>query len=835
MYIKLGADPRERELTDCVKIEDGVLVAIKVDAPVEEPVSQELLGKNFIFDGECYRLRRKPRCVMNTADLREALYANGFWCEGIHYIRWKRSSGSSRVGKCLFIDESLYPRMHKYEMCGLKIKSGDDTDLAALESYISLPLSSIIDIIDLDPKSILIIPDYESEFEDKVISVFEEDGVLQAEKRTKTIRNSIWDGQGLIDPSAMGKYADFGMILLRNRFFKCCCFNCNIQDWFRDRGITSVSELNGYTKAEDLSQIKLITTPSSIKYIKFGKISEWLDHIDGVFGVVKHDKKTHFFDGECVQTHYQLLNTLQMTKDEVREFLEPSFSYITQLLNDPSVLRYHIKYPIERDFEITPANSRKDIVYKMLGVNDKFAETKLYYDFKSDIVKAYVKNIRLGRVTVEGNYSTLLGNPLEMLKQAVGQFDGTSSLQPGEVHTVRFPFNGTVLASRSPHISMSNVWLPVNRANEDIDRYFNLTPEILCVNSINDNVLNRLAGCDFDSDTVMITDNPCLINAAKKNYGRFPIAVSDVGANKRKRRYLQSEACDLDIKTSNNLIGDIINLSQELNTKIWQRVNEGASTEDVMPIYMDVCKLNVMSNLEIDKAKKEFTISNSTELALLRKKYEETRDDRRVKPYFFAYKDKGKGYYEPGKKNYYRHDTTMDYLEECISSFRASRAGKTAKKTFIPFSDLLKEDSYEEKNVTRTQVRRVISIVENHLKDVSEIFLSSYDPKIKYEMYSRATQEIVEYIGQIDFTANTMIFLCKEIERHPDRKIGRLMFNTFFGYPNTSFYSVIKNSAEPVPSLERSVDGEIELYGKKYTKIYKKGIDFADNRESENL
>ena len=45
-----------------------------------------------------------------------------------------------------------------------------------------------------------------------------------------------------------------------------------------------------------------------------------------------------------VQCHYQLLNTLHMSKDEVAEFLEPSMRYYEMLKTDPAVVRYHIKY-----------------------------------------------------------------------------------------------------------------------------------------------------------------------------------------------------------------------------------------------------------------------------------------------------------------------------------------------------------------------------------------------------------------------------------------------------------------------------------------------------------
>ena len=61
----------------------------------------------------------------------------------------------------------------------------------------------------------------------------------------------------------------------------------------------------------------------------------------------------------------------------------------------------------------------------------------------------------------------------------------------------------------------------------------------------------------FDSDTVMLTDNAILISAAERNNGRFPVAISQISAKKTKRQYTASQKADLDIKTSNNLIGDI--------------------------------------------------------------------------------------------------------------------------------------------------------------------------------------------------------------------------------------------------------------------------------------
>lgn len=496
LYIKDGYSPVDVNLTDCIDVRGDELVAIKVSETVEAPVPKEVLGKYFYCEDGVYKAKSNIKAVRTVRDLREELYRDGFYCDGIHYVRWKRSSGSARVGKCLFIDEKLYKRVHKWETCGIKVKEGQPVDLASFEAYISLTSSSIIDTMEIQPNNILVIDDYESVFEDDAVVTRAIDGKLVTAPEHTTVCNSIWDGQSLIDAELTDKYSAYGMLLLRNRFFKSCCFRCNIQDWFRDNGIHNISQLKGHTMAQDISEIKLITTPSSIKYYKFGTLKQWLEKLDPVFGIVKHDKPTHYFDGEMVQIHYQLLNTLHMTKEEVEKLLEPSLEYIDAIRKDPAVLRYHIKYPESQDFEPTSLVSKNDIVYKMLGLNEDFAKTKLYTDFRYDLVRSMLKELRTGHVMVHGTYATLCGNPLEMLQAAIGRFDGNSVLGAGNIHCRKFEYGKTLIGSRSPHVTQGNIWLPVNVESKEIDKYLEFSEEIVAVNSIGENVLMRLSGAD---------------------------------------------------------------------------------------------------------------------------------------------------------------------------------------------------------------------------------------------------------------------------------------------------------------------------------------------------
>lgn len=822
-YIKLGTSLSDLEFENGLALYEEDIVGVTVDCKQQKPFSWITLPPYFKFDSGKYSISSNVRTVASVTEIRQTLYRDGFVCNGVKYIRWKRSSGSARVGKCLFIDERLYNRFHRWEMCGLKIKKGNWIDLAALESYISLTSSSIIGELRIAPENILVVDDYESIFEDDVISVFDEDGRLCARPEHATIKNSIFDGESLIDISLMGPYQAKGMVLLRNRFFKSCCFNTNIQKWFFDHNITDVTQLNGFTLASSISDIKLITTPSSIKYLKFAPIKQWFENFEDTFGVVKHEKPPHFMDGKMVQTHYQLINSIQLSRDEMNSLLEPTFQFMDAVKEHPEVLRHWIKFRIEDEIEVTPIQSKTDVVYKMMSVNADFCKTKLYHDFKSDFLKSFTKELKCGRILVNGNYSTLCGNPIELLMQAIGTFTGEAIMEKGCIFSRRFPWGTKLLGSRSPHITMSNILLTENHYNGLINTYMNATPEIVYVNSVNENLLQRLAGCDYDSDTILLTDNDILFSAASRHNSLFRVAVSNVAGSKKKRRYSTEDQCDLDIKTSENLIGDIINFSQILNSLIWDAIAHGRTYADIEDLYLDVCILSVASGIEIDKAKKEFLVDTGEELARMRKRHASPGEEKKEVPQFFAHLAKQKGYYNPEKKAYVRHETSMDYLQLCVNSYRARRKGKSNRNTFLPFSAVVDCTNFDYKNVADRQIGEIMRGVARFRKQRDAIFAeANLTMTEKYETASHLHQDYIGSLGRMNFNHDTAVALLQTIEKEENRKFRRLLFFTLFGYPNTSFYDVLLKSKGKIPELQEDHNGEICIFGNRFASKHAK-------------
>ena len=242
-------------------------------------------------------------------------------------------------------------------------------------------------------------------------------------------------------------------------------------------------------------------------------------------------------------------------------------------------------------------------------------------------------------------------------------------------------------------------------------------------------------------------------------------------------------------------------------------------SQEIQNIYLDICKLSIMSGIEIDKAKKEFIIDNQKELSKIRAKYKNYKDEKQIKPYFFSHLAKQKGYYNGEKKCYLKHHTSMDYLQTCINSFRLSRENKVNKKTFIPFSEVVNMSNFNYDNVYDKQVVNVLNQVEELNNNIKAIYAdNNLDNSEKHILSKDIRQEFIESIGQYNFNTDTMIALLKSIEKEENKKYKRLIFYTLFGYPNTSFYNVIINNKENIKKLVKNINGEITIFGEKYAK-----------------
>lgn len=746
-------------------------------------------------------------------DLRAHFYENGFYLDGVHYVRYKRSAGSSREGKCLFIDERLYKAMDKWSGCGLK----EQTDLASWESYKALSLSSIKGTINIPLDGILFVPDYKSIFTEEVVSVELKDGKLIAEQKQTEITNDIWDGESLLDESVFEKgYADKHMLLLRNKFFKSCAFRTKLQKWIKDKNLTLDDlKTRGFTLATDVSQIVMVTTPNSLKYLKFAgglsekNIRQWTESVNDTFGVVKWDKGTRFFHGDMVQSSYQLLNTLGLDKAQAEKLLKPSFDYISLVRSDVEFMRYHFTDAYVREKEEKEKKvpdglaERAEVIFRLLFSCSFFDCTALYANFRDDVVSGLKTNLRRGHILLNGTNTTLFGNGPELLKYMAGE-KVASELKKGQIRCARFENGTKLLCARSPHITMGNLYSVENNLDGEIWNYFDLGKNIVCVNAIGENIQQRLNGCDYDSDSMLITDDKLLVETAERYKEQFKVPVCGISSMSKSGQTLS----ELDHDTSENKIGEIVNLSQKLNSIIWNEMHDGASMEKILEIYNDVCKLAVLSGLEIDKAKRAYdNVNVGKELSALRKKY------NRPAPIFFKEID------EKGKENEYAfYDTAMDYIYQAVRKFNFVK-GKRKRMNYMPISWVVGDKTTSDNATDYRHRDKIIEICEEYRTRIDRLYmeLRTADDQEREVIYDRIAEEKAERDRQVSkwlTSENVLIFVVRHYEKNSpsDWRIYAPIVNSHH------FKDFMLKGGSPIGFVEENENGSIVVYGKKFAR-----------------
>lgn len=817
---------------------------------------------------------------INKKEIRNEIYKYGFYININgrirHFVRYKRTSGSARVGKCLFIDDRYYKKMIDWSFAGIPHKETTEIDVAGIEAYISLPTSSSVDRFILKPENILLIDDAKSVFKDTVMAtkfineIKDEngniiDGDLKTEIDTKEIVNKIFDGESILDESIFltkgmqqgmiirnkifkdifYRYEDKAILQIRNMFFKGIGVRTKIQQFFKDNNITKISQLNGKTIAKDISQIKLITTSSSVKYLKFGTFEKWLSKLEEEWAICKYEKPQHHIQG-MVQTHYQLLNTLGMDKESMREFLKDTKDYINLLKTDIAVFKHHLKIndDIECEEDIVykekldkPINNTNDLIMSMLEINDDFQYTKMCKKFRDNSIQSYIKNARHGHIFVNGNYSVLISCPYEYLLASIGKYKQEYSLlKPFECVSSKFEEGEEILGVRSPEPTMSNITVFKNSKNDILDTYFyTKSKEVLFISPVGNNIMELLSSCDFDGDQLLLTNNKILVEHAKKlletikidgkEIRRFLVSTDFTPKSSIKRKYCCEDLSDTDIKCSSNKIGEIINLAQMLNSLYWDKKSKGESEEILLELYKDISNLNILSCIEIDRAKKISPVGAKKELDKIRNKHNlgkgiisrnKEKKEVGIRPKFFKYLDGGKDY------KFEWFNTGMDYLQQVLNEDII----KLGNSKDIHLKDLLINikikpnerlicDRLGEKFIELKEKQNKIWNTEN-LENKKEICNELYNNIFN----SISKKNITEGIISLILTRISNSYTKDNMKEW--KSIGLKILKMLYQYDYRLFYNSIKLNNLNSDNIIEDNNGIIKIYNKKYSKISKK-------------
>lgn len=832
-YIKNCINIKEKEIRDKIKKEKDKL---KKSAYTTYLKNYKYITKS---NNNKYIKEIKREYIKSTAELREELYKNGFTIGDKHYVRLFRSSGSARVGKCLFVNEEYYDSLIKWIYAGIDVE-GQEIDLAGFESYISLVASGSIGRFKLNTNNILLIEDYYSKFtntEDTMVTrlIGEE---LETTREKLKITNNIFDGQSLLDSSIFDKteilrktvsLKDKATLQIRNKFYKGQGVRTDLQQFYKDYCREKGEDYNIFT-VEDMfgnkmlvKDILMVTTPSSLKYLKYFKdkkegYKKWQSIANEEWAICKYDKETHHFNG-MTQTHYQLLNSLGMSKEAMQDLLKDTIDYINLLKTDNNVFKYNVNVKSELDEEFT-INSNDKMIKALLTWNDDFTKTKVCWDYRKEIINSYIENVRKGHILVEGNYSIVANNVVEMLYASVGALiQGEDRLEikdkPNlkltgyEAISNKFDNVEDIAAVRSPQPSMANVGVfnnrkcPNNKYYKELKKYFNVeSKEIIFTNSINCNTMEKFSSMDFDIDAVLITNNTIIVEHAKKIQH---FAVNN-DLTPKKPILLKRTAKNLsvtDINCSKSKIGEVINLVQALNSVYWHSIYKGAKHEDLEELYKDICQLNSLSCIEIDKCKKTSTVNTAKELKKIKEK---GYFKQGTKPKFMKYCNeyeviKGQTVKKP---TYIKYEAGMDYLEEILTE-------KIVNLDNIEYIKLSSIIHINRKEANRGTVNKVIDLINKYFNSIYEVYkdnsISKKDKDLKVNEIEHLCAEDEAIINKLQSRAviKAIIKRCEKYQKYA-KEIRR-----------------IKRSLEREKDLDKSREliEELDKYNKLIAKVEK--------------
>ena len=350
---------------------------------------------------------------------------NGFDLNGKHYIRFMVGSGQMRRNTVTFINEELYSYMQEHLMCGLqdKIKT---INLAKLSAYFALSFSSVLWV--RKPR-VCIIKDFDTVVPNQDINyIHNTENGEEVKIISKDIELNSCDGQGLISPEMAQLWAsDMHLkyipcsFVIRSAFIKGNLVTFDFKEYAREQGIDTITDRYGTTY--NIEDIDVLLSESQFKMAKY--YSSWegyLSYHDSYnlkWGVARYNKEA---DDEYVLTNYQYIQVLNLTKEDVEGLISYTTNWIKNICsgNPFYTLSYNVGVKNESDGLLGIINSCGSIFTKAMlknpeMLNDGYIQRKIYNSIKESIRQA-----KLGRIWVKGNYQFMISDPVAQCRSALG-------------------------------------------------------------------------------------------------------------------------------------------------------------------------------------------------------------------------------------------------------------------------------------------------------------------------------------------------------------------------------------------------------------------------------
>lgn len=675
----------------------------------------------------------------------------------IHYRMLYRTTGKAKDGSAMFINDRLYDKALDWIRMGIELPE-DNAPIVEISAYSSLSASSIIDRINIDPDEILVLKDVDSFFETKAVTIdLDEDHhcVANLQERFR-LKNTLFDGQALIDASIFPSWGD-GYLLLRHHFCKMAAFHANIQDFFKDWFKDEYDEAvltDMFGRTVKASKVKLITTDNAMKWLKFNvSFDYWAEKVranGSLFGIVKtaHASKI----GELQRMSYQMVNALDLSLMD--EIIRESDDYIFKLRNDDQFfiefLRQNENYC--NDYQVLRALTEND---------DAFINSEYFKERRTRAIQEYLLRFKNGRLLQNADNLVIVGSPYAMLLHSVGadpMRDPTFAQEDGVIQcwTERFEDGEYLAEFRSPFNSRNNLGHLHNVQHSLLDRYINIGKQCIAVNMIETDFQSRNNGSDMDSDSIYVTNQPQIVECARRFVTQFPTIENRIPKDTNRYSSSIEDFAKVDnlLAKANSAIGESSNLAQLALTYTYNYPDRK---------YLDyVAILSVLAQVAIDNSKRRYDIDLTEEIKRIKKDMNVAEHGY---PYFWFMIKRKSRFAIAGAKEEKKTMKNLNPSLVCPMNYICdySFSKKLHPNKTLPLSDFfVKFDSNKEKMGRKS--KKVEKLIEKYAICLFNARQND-DDEIHHDLLEEKFEELIEDIQSINISNNYLGLMSYLIDR----------------------------------------------------------------------
>ncbi len=296
---------------------------------------------------------------------------------------------------------------------------------------------------------------------------------------------------------------------------------------------------------------------------------------------------------------------------------------------------------------------------------------------------------------------------------------------------------------------------------------------------------------------------------AKKSYNKF--LVPYCGAESKSKN-LPIYQMNNDI--SDNKIGKIVNLSQFLNSIYWDKLSKG---EDDKDLYLEICKLAVLSGMEIDRAKRDYGVKSGDILKAIRNKSTKDANGNKLnKPQFFKYSKKSDS--TSGAKY---DDTVKTSMQKVVNAIKTEIHKSPRRKgdEMTTLSQLLPELECEIKDNDyryRKQIIEELNKCQTKLSALRSLMhlVSDKEKTAKMHDCREIEQQAVSFVKRKMKSMGVLYLLIGALDdKESEAQSGRSLLLSAICSASDDFYRLIANTRDTMYQLEPDDNGDIKIYG----------------------